>query len=98
MTTSEDFATVREALVGMVKQFGYWTEADGGGIWTGGLSALEDAFDALGWDDPHLMPERACDEPGCPREAHIGTPKVSGQPQGYRRTCRQHVPEGWPIA
>jgi hypothetical protein len=87
---------LRDALEDMVNQFGYWTES-GGGVWTGGLSALESAFDALGWEDPHPLPHRVCDEPGCTREGTIGTPRVVGLPGGeYRRTCGDHVPEGWP--
>jgi hypothetical protein len=53
-----------EALEGMVYQFAYWSDT-AGGFCTGGLSALEDAFEVLGWEDPHPVPEVRCDEPGC---------------------------------
>ena len=83
---------LKDALESMCYQFGYWNDAKGG-LTTGGLSALEDAFDALGWDDPHLVPEMCCDEPGCKRQANCGTPTATG----YRRTCGEHCPiEGKP--
>ena len=45
---------ITEALVGMVWQFAHKGQKNGKPIvFTGGLSALEDAFTALGWEDPH---------------------------------------------
>ena len=76
---------VREALEGMVRQFAYWSTGKGGYM-TGGLSALEYAFDVLGWDDPHPAPEARCDEPGCMSRVEMGTPT----PTGYRSTCSTH--------
>jgi hypothetical protein len=61
---------LEDVLEGMVRQFAYWSEG-GGGCWTAGLSALEDAFDALGWEDPHPAPEARCDEPGCMKRADL---------------------------
>lgn len=84
----------REALEGMVTQFAYWSES-AGGYHTGGLSALEDAFDVLGWDDPHPAPEARCDEPGCMAQATCGWPTRpggTGPNGGYRRTCGPHMP------
>lgn len=78
----------RAALESMVRQFAYWSER-AGGYTTGGLSALEEAFDALGWDNPHQAPEARCDEPGCMNFALVGTPT----PDGYRRTCPMHAPK-----
>jgi len=46
---------LRDALEDMCHQFGY--EVGQTGITTGGLSALEHAFDVLGWDDPHIPSE-----------------------------------------
>ena len=44
---------LKEALADMVNQFAYETQTDGGGaLYTGGLSALENAFCALGLSDP----------------------------------------------
>lgn len=60
--------TALEALEDMVYQFGYRGVKDNRPmITTGGLSALESAFEALGWDDPHYVPEdgNTCDVAGC---------------------------------
>jgi hypothetical protein len=47
-------ARLRECLEGMVWQFGHPFERDGEHyLGTMGLSNLEDAFEVLGWDDPH---------------------------------------------
>ena len=45
-------------------------------IWTGGLSALEGAFEALGWDDPHYLPEEGytCEIKGCMEVDTCGVP------------------------
>lgn len=75
----------REALEDMVRQFAYYSS---GAYHTGGLSALEDAFDALGWDDPHPDLSVACDEPDCREQVTCGTPT----PDGYRSTCFDHRP------
>ena len=59
---------VRSALESMVQQFGHRGVTNGKPIiWTGGLSALEEAFDALGWDDPRYLPEEGntCEIEGC---------------------------------
>lgn len=77
----------REALESMVHQFAYWSE-NGPGLWTGGLSALEDAFEVLGWEaDLHPMPDMACDEPGCTKQQSCGWPSDAG----YRLTCGEHM-------
>jgi hypothetical protein len=60
-------------------------------LYTGGLSALEGAFTALGWDDPHLIPAAQCDEPGCTRRVTCGWPSGAG----YRQTCSEHGREAW---
>lgn len=78
----------REALEGMVRQFAYWSDS-AGGLTTGGLSDLEQAFTVLGWDDPHPVPEMRCDEPGCLHKYSSGTPT----PTGYRWTCHEHRPQ-----
>jgi len=79
---------ILQALEDMVTQFAYWSEKSGG-YWTGGLSALEEAFAILGWDDPHPAPGARCDEPGCMEQANCGTPTA----KGYRHTCSKHVPK-----
>lgn len=78
---------LREALEDMCIQFAYSTSRDGkAALFTGGLSALEDAFDILGWEDPHPIPWDTCDEPGCDQRTSCGFPT----PNGYRRTCGAH--------
>jgi len=81
----EQIAGQREALLSMVVHFAYWSEP-AGGYMTGGLSALEEAFDVLGWDDPHPEPEARCDEPGCMAQATCG---ISTR-DSYRRVCGDH--------
>lgn len=86
----------REALEGVVRQFAYWTDS-AGGVYTGGLSVLEDAFVVLGWADPHPLPDRWCDEPGCMKDATMGWPTRpggTGSNGGYRRTCWEHSDRG----
>ena len=49
---------LRDALEGMCYQFGHDYERDGRRyLGTMGLSNLEDAFEVLGWDDPHPIPD-----------------------------------------
>ena len=75
-------ARLREALDDMVNQFA--ESNDRGEYHTSGLSALEGAFDVLGWDDPHPMPaELLCDVLGCNRRSTCGWNSTAG----YRRTC-----------
>ena len=58
-------------------------------ISTGGLSTLERAFDILGWNDPHPVPECECEVPGCHEYANCGTPTKDG----YKRVCGKHFAE-----
>lgn len=78
---------LRASLEGMCRQFAFWSST--GGHMTGGLSVLENAFDLLGWDDPHICPEAQCDEPGCKEQITCGTPTADG----YRNTCWPHHPD-----
>jgi len=61
---------------------------DHSGKWlsTGGLSALQNAFKELGWDDPYYVEGGGCEHPGCKAWATCGTPTASG----YKRLCREH--------
>ena len=81
-------AELKEAVLSLVVEFASWSESSGG-FWTCGLSALEEAFGVLGWDDPHSDPEYRCDEPGCMAHAEFGTKTADG----YRKTCMKHLPE-----
>ena len=82
----------KDALEDMVWQFGY--KADGKGrrpasLFTGGLSALEHAFDVLGWLDPKPCPEGECVVKGCHNWATCGTPKGAKNGQ-YMSCCGTH--------
>jgi len=81
---------IREALESMVEQFAYHgVKNQKPVIHTGGLSALEEAFEVLGWDDPHFIEEEGntCDVIGCSEQDE------SGQCWGelYLRLCRKHA-------
>lgn len=77
----------RETIEDMARQFAYPTVKDGVAcLTTGGLSALEGAFHDLGWEDPHPVPEQACQAEGCAAWATCGTPT----PDGYKRLCYEH--------
>lgn len=84
---SEHCEEIEAALDSMTRHFAYSTDS---GQWhTGGLSALEYAFEALGWDDPCDIPEELlCADRLCQRLANCGTPTSDG----YRRTCSEHIP------
>ena len=71
-------------------QFGYYFPIkDILYISTGGFSTLERAFDILGWNDPHPVPECECEVPGCHEHATCGTPTKDG----YKRVCGKHFVE-----
>ena len=74
----------KEVIEGLLHQFAY--DGPGPTLSTGGLSALEDGFALLDWQDPHPIPESRCDEPGCIERNTCGWPS----PSGYRRTCSNH--------
>lgn len=79
---------LREALESLVWQFGARSVRGGKRvIWTGGYSALRQAFAALGWRDPYYPPDSpGCDFDGCPFWSEAGTPT----PWGYKRLCSNH--------
>lgn len=77
----------REAIEDLIMQFGYRTKKGGRlAVTTGGLSALEEGFRILGWDDPHPITDLECERDGCHDEATCGTPT----PDGYKRLCYHH--------
>ena len=57
----------QEAIESLIWQFGFRViVGDKPAITTGGLSALEEAFEALGWDNPHYVgASMECDVEGC---------------------------------
>ena len=81
----EQTLKLKESLENMCCQFAFWSESKGG-QWTGGISALEEAFNVLGWEDPHVDESTQCNEPGCRKEATYGTPTKNG----YKRLCYEH--------
>lgn len=51
-------APLKQALINMCYQFAYDGKKNGKTcVCTGGLSPLEDAFEVLGWDNPHFVEE-----------------------------------------
>ena len=71
-------------------QFGYYCQNKGRLCIThGGLSTLELAFDILGWENPHPVPECECEIDGCHENATCGTPTK----YGYKRVCYKHWSE-----
>jgi len=77
--------TVGDALEDMVWQFACRYD-DPPRMGTAGLSALENAFEVLGWDDPHPTPEIGCQSDGCTKTATSGSPT----PEGYKWLCSVH--------
>jgi hypothetical protein len=83
---------LEEALADMVNQFGYeGSNKNGPFICTGGLSALEGAFFALGYSDPHYTPWRCCEIEGCKEHSSSGM----NTENGYKRLCSTHAKEQW---
>lgn len=73
-----------EAVQDLTQQFAYRINYNGKAAFsTGGLSALENAFDILGWDDPHPAPEYECQNPECHAWATCGTYTRGG----YKLLC-----------
>ena len=71
-------------------QFGYYCQNKGRlHITHGGLSTLEWAFDILGWENPHPVPECECEIDGCHEYATCGTQTKDG----YKRVCGKHFME-----
>ena len=83
---------IREALESMVWQFAHSGTRGGKPILhTGGLSALEYAFEALGWADPYYLSDAetettCCEVMGCYEQSTIG----SHWGDLYLRLCSKH--------
>ena len=78
----------KEALLDMVCQFACHCQDKQRGLpafTSGGLSALEHAFDVLGWDDPMPCPENKCFL--CNEWATCGTPMPKNYTINYARLC-----------
>ena len=73
----------KEVIEDLLHQFA----SDGDGmLWTRGLSALEAAFDYIGWDNPHPLEDELLCQDECGDRATCGTPT----PEGYKRLCSDH--------
>lgn len=80
----------REFAEDVVYQFGYYCQNGGRlHITHGGLSTLEWAFDILGWENPHPVPEYECEIDGCHEHATCGANTIDG----YKRMCGKHCRE-----
>lgn len=83
-------ADVREFARDVVYQFGYYCQNRGRlHITHGGLSTLEQAFNILGWENPHPVPECECEIDGCHEHATCG----ASTNDGYKRMCGRHCRE-----
>jgi hypothetical protein len=83
-----EVADMKEFAEDVVYQFGYYCQNGGRlHITHGGLSTLEWAFDILGWENPHPVPECECQIEGCHEYATCGTPTADG----YKRVCGKHM-------
>ena len=85
---------VKVALESMVWQFSYRGTKNGKSIlYTGGLSALEEAFSALGWSDPKYFNEDEianciCDVKGC--AGWVAAQGGMWSETGYWCLCTEH--------
>ena len=85
----------KEVLEDMIFQFGYrGIKNKKPVIHTAGFSALERAFKALNWDDPHYLPEEGytCEVVGCMEKDTAGTHFgiLRGNSKLYLRLCSFH--------
>lgn len=83
----------KSALEDMVWQFAYEANGDDkrpATIFTGGLSALEHAFEVLGYNDPHPVPEKECYVLDCHRVCGAGIPSAGKNGQ-YMWLCDHHT-------
>jgi hypothetical protein len=84
---NERLEAAEKALEDMVRQFAHECSKDGRPAYgTGGLSALEEAFSVLRWNDPQPALDRECQAAGCHKWASCGVPTRDG----YRWLCGDH--------
>ena len=89
--TTATVKDLKQIIEWLVFQFGYRGVKNGKPvIHTAGLSALEAAFEALGWDDPHYLPEEGytCEVEGCMEPDTVGM--HWGDSPLYLRLCSKH--------
>lgn len=81
---------LKEFASDVAYQFGYYCNTGGRLCLShGGLSTLEWAFDILGWDNLHPVPECECEIDGCHEHATCGALTADG----YKRMCGNHCRE-----
>ena len=81
---------MREFAKDVAYQFGYYCQNGGRlHITHGGLYTLEWAFDILGWENPHPVPECECEIDGCHEHATCGAHTADG----YKWMCSKHCRE-----
>jgi hypothetical protein len=81
---------MREFARDVAYQFGYYCHNGGRlHITHGGLSTLEWAFDIIGWENPHPVPECECEIDGCHEHATCGATTADG----YKWMCGRHCRE-----
>jgi len=84
--------TYKEALEEMVWQFAHKGVKRGKSVLhTGGLSALESAFDTLGWSDPYYVKDMngvICDVDGCAE--FVSNQGINWRDKGYWCLCIEH--------
>lgn len=82
-----ELAVMKEVAEYVVYQFGCYCQNGGRlHITHGGLHTLEWAFNILGWENPHPVPECECQIEGCHEHATCGVPTADG----YKRMCGKH--------
>lgn len=84
----EQVERLRSALEGMCHQY---LRVEGGRLHHDFMSAGEEAFEALGWDDMGHPVDKSClcEVPGCGKGWTCGTIDAAGV---YHCTCHDHVP------
>lgn len=87
-----DAERLKDALEDMVGQYAHHTVVNGRRAYTtGGMSALEHAFEALGWDEPHYTDDGECEIDGCNEWATC----VAGYPRSLARPTREQSKIGF---
>ena len=85
---------IRDALEDMTRQFAYSGTLKKTPVYTtGGLSALENAFDVLGWSDPQPCPENKCEIKGCNEIATCVGANKDDIKGNFIRCCYKHFKE-----
>lgn len=83
----QQLKNANDVIEDLVRQFGCYGRYNGRlCLNTCGLSALEQAFAFLGWNEPRPVPESECQIADCYENATTGAPTEDG----YKRMCGDH--------